>query len=163
MIRLFILCQLLALSYTVNAQDIRFFVNASRDTLLKGHLVQLTYHIENAEFNEFIPPEFAGFDLVAGPQQSSSTRIMNGRISRQASITYILASTRTGEFALEPARLVSGDMTLECQRKTLVVLPNPGELPDPQFPGYRPKAKPPAPSGDPRLDLLGKGKKVYKM
>lgn len=163
MIRLSIICQLLALCHLVNGQEARFFVEASRDTLLEGHLVQLTYHIENAELNEFTPPEFTGFDLVAGPQQSSSTRIMNGRVSRQASITYILASTRTGEFTLEPARLVSGDMTLECQRKSLVVLPNPGERPDPQFPGYRPRTKPSAPSADPRLNLLGKGKKVYKM
>lgn len=161
--RLFIICQLLALSHLVNAQEIRFFVEVSKDTLLAGHLVQLTYRIENAEMNEFTAPEFSGFELVAGPQQSSSTRIMNGRVSREASITYILASTEVGKFSLEPARLISGDKTLECPRKTLFVLPNPRDIPDPQFPGYRPRAKPSTPSADPRLDLLGKGKKVYKM
>ncbi len=163
MIRLFIICQLLVLSNFVDAQDMRFFVETSRDTMLEGHLVQLTYHIENAEMNEFSPPEFIGFELVAGPQQSTSMQIVNGRISRQASITYVLVSIHAGQFILEPAKLVSGDKTLECPRKTLVVLPNPGDLPDPQFPGYRPATKPSAPSADPRLDGLGKGKKVYKM
>ncbi len=145
------------------AQEMRFFVQVSRDTILEGHLVQLTYQIENAKVEEFEPPTFEGFTLVAGPQQSSSMRILNGQVSRQASITYILASTSSGVFVLEPARLSLGDKVLECPRKTIVVLPNPGEIPDPQFPGYRPVKQPEPPSSDPRMNLLNKRKRVYKM
>lgn len=163
MIRIIAIVQLSLVGHLLGAQDMRFFLNTSRDTLLEGHLVQLTYQIENAEIEAFTPPEFTGFDLVAGPQQSTSMRIVNGRVSRQATITYVLASTVAGQFTIEPARLVTGERTLECPRKHLTVLPNPGELPDPQFPGYRPQAKPSSPSSDPRLDRLGKGKKVYKM
>ncbi len=161
--RLFSLALLLWMcSYSV-AQDMRFFVEVSRDTILEGHLIQLTYHIENAKLDHFEPPAFEGFVRVAGPQQSSSMRILNGRVSRQANITYILASESAGVFALEPARLIVEDKILECPRKTIVVLPNPGEKPDPQFPGYRPLEKPEKPSDDPRQNLLKKGKRVYKM
>jgi hypothetical protein len=90
-------------------------------------------------------------------------RILNGEVSRQATITYILASGSSGVFTLEPARITLGDKILECPRKVIVVLPNPGEKPDPQFPGYRPVAKPEMPSDDPRQNLLSKGKRVYKM
>ncbi|MCF8238927.1 MAG: BatD family protein [Saprospiraceae bacterium] len=160
---LIVLALLISCSQLALTQEMQFFVQASRDTILEGHLVQLTYHVENAEVENFESPTFEGFSLVAGPQQSSSMHILNGKVSRQASITYILASESTGVFTLEPARITLGDKILECLRKTIVVLPNPGEKPDPQFPGYRPRAKPEKPSGDPRQNLLSQGRRVYKM
>jgi len=154
---------LLLAGQALQAQDARFFLDVSRDTLLAGHLVQLTYHIENADNKGFEPPEFKGFALVSGPRQSSSMQIMNGQVSRQATITYILASKEAGTFALEPARLTDGSRVLECPRKSITVLPNPGEIPDPQFPGYRPRPEPGKGPLDPRRELLRKGRKVYKM
>lgn len=144
-------------------QDMRFFVEASRDTLLAGHLVQLTYKIENTDARDFEPPAFTGFEIVAGPQQSSSLRIMNGRRHQEVDIVYLLASDQAGTFPIEPASIRVGDKVLECPRLTLTVKPNPGEIPDPNFPGYRPRESTPKPGGDPRLDKLRKNRKVYRM
>lgn len=161
--RFFSAVVLLLVGQILQAQDVRFFLNISRDTLLAGHLIQLTYHIENADSQGFEPPEFHGFTLVSGPRQSSSMQIMNGRVSRQATITYILVSQKEGTFMLEPARLTEGSKVLECPRKVVTVLPNPGEIPDPQFPGYRPRPQEDNGPLDPRRELLRKGRKVYKM
>ena len=160
--RLFLLVFVFLISQSCLSQDVRFFIESSRDTILAGHLVELTYHIENAKSDRFEPPEFIGFTVLSGPQQSSSVQILNGKISKQATITYILASEDEGEFAIEPARLIMGDDIVECPRKTIVVLANPAELPDPQYPGYRPRVKQKEPL-NPRQELLRKRKKVYKM
>ena len=161
--RFYSLLILLLAAQVLQAQDVKFFLDISRDTLLAGHLIQLTYHVENADSKGFEPPDFSGFTLVSGPRQSSSMQIMNGKVSRQATITYILASQEAGSFPIEPARLTDGSKVLECPRKVVTVLPNPGEIPDPQFPGYRPRHQPEKGPMDPRRELLRKGRKVYKM
>jgi hypothetical protein len=144
------------------AQDIRFFVKLSSDTLLAGHLLQVTYILENAELRGFQPPDFYPFSIVNGPQQSSSMRIVQGRMSQEASVTYLLAAETPGTWTLEPARIERDGKVLECPRRQVVVQPNPGELPDPRFPGWRPRQAPPPP-GDTLREILRRNRPAYRM
>lgn len=149
-------------SLNARGQDIRFFVKLSSDTLLAGHLLQVTYILENAELRGFQPPDFHPFSIVNGPQQSSSMRIVQGRMSQEASVTYLLAAETPGTWTLEPARIERDGKVLECPRRQVVVQPNPGELPDPRFPGWRPRQAPPPP-GDTLRDILRRNRPAFRM
>lgn len=153
---------LLMTSLSLPAQEIRFSVRTSSDTLLEGHLLQLTYHIENAEARSFQPPDFHPFEIVSGPQQSTSMQIINGKVSRQASITYLLHARKPGSWLLPPARISAGDQSLECPGPAIVVRPNPAELPDPRFPGWKPKEARPEPGDSIREKLLG-NRRSYRL
>lgn len=143
-------------------QEVRFFIKTSSDTLLAGHLLQVTYVLENAELRQFEPPDFQPLRIVSGPQQSSSMRIINGRASSEASVTYLLLAEHSGEYTIPPAQVKLKDKILECQRRHILVQPNPGELPDPRFPGWRPSEIPPPP-GDTLRQKLRKDRKVYRL
>jgi len=150
-------------SLNAQSQDIRFFVKFSSDTLLAGHLLQVTYVLENAELRGFTAPDFQPFAVISGPQQSSSMRIVQGRKSQEASVTYLLSAETPGTWTLEPARIESNGKILECPRRQIVVLPNPGELPDPRFPGWRPRQATPAPPGDTLRDILRRNRPAYRL
>ncbi len=57
----------------------------------------------------FAPPEFEGFDVLAGPavSQGSSMQIVNGDITRSISytITYVLLPQTAGEAVIQPATI----------------------------------------------------------
>ena len=61
----------------------------------------------NAGGGEFSAPSFNGFYKLMGPQTSysSSTQIINGKVSTQTSYTYVyyLQAVNEGKFVLAPA------------------------------------------------------------
>lgn len=145
----------------LSAQELSLDVRLSSDTLLAGHLLQVTFVVENAEVRDFTPPSFEGFALVSGPQRSSSMTMTNGKVRRETSITYLLAAEQPGMRTLEPARIQLADREIRTPKRSVFVRPNPGEIPDPRFPGYRPREKEPAP-GDTLRQIL-KGRKSYRL
>lgn len=147
---------------SLSAQEIRLTVNTSSDTLLAGHLIQITYNIENADLSGFVPPEFKGLTLVNGPQQSSSMQSINGVVRREASLSYLFAAEHAGEVVLQPAQLKSKGKVISCQRKTIHVLPNPGEKPDPRFPGWQPRPSNPEPQ-DSIQHIFRRGRKTHRL
>jgi len=57
--------------------------------------------------DDFRGPDFANFQVLAGPSQStmSSTQIINGKMTQsyQVSFTYMLQATSVGKFTIAPA------------------------------------------------------------
>ncbi len=49
------------------AQEVKFSVGVSADTLLVGNYLELKYTVENAQPNGFEPPSFTGLEIVGGP------------------------------------------------------------------------------------------------
>lgn len=145
----------------LTAQEMSVDVRLSSDTLLAGHLLQVTFVVENAEVRDFAPPSFSGFALVSGPQRSSSMTMTNGKVRRETSITYLVAAESSGPQILEPARITLADREIRTPKRNVFVKPNPGEIPDPRFPGYRPREREPAP-GDTLRQIL-KGRKSYRL
>ena len=71
-----------------------------------GQQFSITYSV-NAGGGEFSVPSFAGFYKIMGPQTSynQSTQILNGKVSRQVSYSYVyyLQATKEGTFVIPPA------------------------------------------------------------
>jgi hypothetical protein len=97
---------LLAFSAGLYAQDINVDVEYP-SVVRNGQQFSIRYEV-NAGGGELSVPTFQGFYKLMGPQTSysSSTQIINGKVSHQTSYTYTyyLQAVNEGKFTLPPAR-----------------------------------------------------------
>jgi len=116
----------LALGTTLMAQDEpRFTIEVSTDSILMGNYFQVTFTLENAKGSDFAPPTFDGFNIVSGPNTSSSMSIVNGDVSQKVSYTYYLEPQDIGNYFIEPASIATAETILETQPIEVLVVPNP--------------------------------------
>lgn len=90
------------------SQDVKFIASA-RQTVSLGEQFYVKYSV-NAEGSSFKGPSFKGFDLVSGPNSSSSSsvQIINGKVSQSLEITftYILYASKEGSFNIPSATIL---------------------------------------------------------
>ena len=99
--KIILLLVLIILSPAISsAAEYKFYAHASENPVTEGHKFQITFTIENASASDFQAPAFKGFELVGGPSQSSSRNIINGRISSQYSLSYVLQAKSIGTFTI---------------------------------------------------------------
>ena len=63
----------------------------------------------------YTPPNFKDFDVISGPNQSSSYQNVNGVGSQQIIISYGLVAKREGKFTIGPSSTMSGSQKLETE------------------------------------------------
>ncbi len=73
----------------------------------------------NSGGGEFSPPSFGSFYKLMGPQTSysSSTQVINGKVSRETSYTYVyyLQATKEGNFVIPPASFHCKEQNLQLR------------------------------------------------
>lgn len=94
------------LSLAINSQDI--IVNVDYPSVVsEGQQFSVSWTV-NAGGGEFSAPSFMGFNKLMGPQTSysSSTQIINGKMSQETSYTYVyyLQTIKEGKFVIPPAK-----------------------------------------------------------
>ncbi|MEM6965463.1 MAG: BatD family protein, partial [Bacteroidota bacterium] len=110
-----------------------FSVEVNKTSVLLGNYIQVTFTLKNAGGNQFEAPAFEGFDIVGGPNQSSSFSMMNGVTTQSTSYTYYLKPRDVGNLFVEPAFITVDGQTLETQPIEIIVLENPdGIIEQPQ-------------------------------
>jgi len=96
---------LIVLSLTVAGQDVSLNVEYP-SVVTAGQQFNITWTV-NAGGGEFSVPAFTGFYKLMGPQTSysDSRQIINGKISRQISYTYVyfLQALNVGKYVIPPA------------------------------------------------------------
>jgi len=107
----------------IQAQDAKFSVHVNADTIKMGTVLELTFSIENID-GQFSPPLFEGFELVAGPSQSTMMSIINGRMTRSSTYLYYLKPTATGLFKIGEATIKDIKGTYNTSPVQIVVLTN---------------------------------------
>ena len=107
-LRLVLLVFTMFLSFAAKPQDVEFSVSAP-SVVAQGEQFRLIFNL-NARPQEFKPPSFDKFYILAGPSTSSSSsvEIVNGKMTQTFSYTYtyILEATTEGKFTIEPATIV---------------------------------------------------------
>lgn len=73
-----------------------------------GEIFEINYILEDASMSDFQAPSFNDFSILGGPIKSTSIQIINGTMSKMASISYSLQPKRTGTFTI-PAATVTTD------------------------------------------------------
>jgi len=124
----------------------RFTVEVSNDSILVGNVFKVSFTLKNADGSNFGPPELRNFfEVVAGPNMSSSVHMMNGQMNQSISYTYYLRPLNEGAYYIEPASIETPEAILETEPIEVLVLPNPnGFTPDQEelrspgnaFPGF---------------------------
>jgi len=107
------------------AEDVQFRAQAP-NRVIAGKPFQLTYTI-NQRARDLVPPEFNGFDYLAGPytSQSSSTSFVNGKRTSTFTLTYTytLMGLDPGDFTINPATITSEGQTYTSNGVRITVLP----------------------------------------
>lgn len=123
--RLFAICCILGLALTGFAEDVVFNANAPKQ-VVQGQPFQLTYTV-NQRAGNIEPPDFTGFDYLAGPYTSTSqsSTFVNGKFtsSYQQQFTYTLRPQKEGTFTIGPATVKIGSKQYTSNGVRITVLP----------------------------------------
>ncbi len=103
--RAFIYQILVLLTLSLGGQDVNLSVEYP-SVVVEGQQFSVLWTV-NSGGGEFSAPSFSPFSKLMGPQTSysSSTQIINGKMTHQVSYTYVyyLQAVKTGKFVLSPA------------------------------------------------------------
>ncbi len=124
------------LSYSIFAQQAELSVSISKNTLGLNERLRIEFSINKQGGDNFIPPKFKEFKVIAGPSQSVSQSWINGKVTFSQSYTFILKPLRKGELIVEPASIEMNGTTI-YSKYLKVVVTNPIDIPDdPNDPEY---------------------------
>lgn len=122
---IFLLTALLAFGVSSAQEGARFKVEISNDSILLGNYFEVTFRLENAEGKNFTAPPFDEFQVVGGPNYSSSYSMVNGEVSQSAAYSFQLAPKDVGNYYLQPASIQVGEEVLETEVLEILAVPNP--------------------------------------
>ena len=124
------------LSYSIFAQQAELSVSISKNSLGLNERLRIEFSINKQGGDNFIPPKFKDFKVVAGPSQSVSQSWINGKVTFSQSYTYIINPTRKGELTIEPSSIdINGEKIYSKYLK--VVVTDPIDIPEnPNDPEY---------------------------
>lgn len=122
----------------ITGQNATFTVAVSTDSVLLGNRLMVSFSLQNAQGEDFAFPPFEGLVKVSGPNVSSQTNIVNGRISQRVTYTFYLDAHEVGDYYIEPASVKVGDTYLESDPVLVRVFPNPDGIIQPLSPDQRP-------------------------
>lgn len=97
-----ILALLLFWTGIVLAQEVKFTAQASKTTVGTGEQFQVDFTV-NGNASDFNPPAFSTFQVLSGPNQSTSMESINGHTTVTASLSYILMAAKEGSYTIGPA------------------------------------------------------------
>lgn len=114
-------------------------VEINPDTILMENYFVVQFTLENAK-GRFEAPEFNDFEIVSGPNKSSSISVINGETSRTVAYSYYLRPREAGIFYIDPVRFyLDDDSVIETEPLEIEVHPNPeGRIIEPRSPNSMP-------------------------
>ncbi|WP_335967099.1 BatD family protein [Galbibacter sp. PAP.153] len=110
-VKLFILTFFMCFSGAVQAQEegVKFEAKVSKDNLGVNERLRIEFTM-NKDGDNFVPPDFNGFRVLMGPNQSVSNSWINGKRSFSKSYSYILSPLAKGNFTIKQAKVeIAGD------------------------------------------------------
>ena len=106
-------------SVLLTAQTFSASVNKNKIGL--NEQFTLTFTLDESG-DRFVAPNLSNFSVLAGPSTSSSTSIINGRVSKETSYTYRLRSKKVGAFTIYPAKIRVKGKELKSNTLSIQVL-----------------------------------------
>lgn len=96
----------------------KFYAQVGSKTVQVGQMFEVAFVI-NASASNFTPPPFTDFEIAGGPNQSSSIQVVNGQVSQNITLTYILVAKREGKLTIGAASIISNGQKLESAPITI--------------------------------------------
>ena len=102
-IQIFVLMIFMGIVQTI-AQDVSFEAKVSKRSLGLNERLRIDF-IMNQNGDNFTPPDFSGFRIVGGPNQSISNSWVNGKRSFSKTYTYFLTPKEKGALKIKQATI----------------------------------------------------------
>lgn len=127
----------ITLSMTISGQEVTVRTHYP-SVVTAGQQFNVSWTV-NAGGGEFSAPSFDGFIKLTGPQTSysSSTQIINGKMSQQTSYTYVyfLQAVKEGKFVIGPAKFTLKNKTYSSDSMNIEVVGNNSPQQNQNYPG----------------------------
>ena len=98
-----------------------FTASVSKNKVGVNEQFTLTFSI-NADGDRFAAPKLSNFSILAGPSTSSSTTIINGKMSKENSYTYYLRAKKVGIYTIGSAYITVNGKEYRTQNISIQVL-----------------------------------------
>ena len=96
---------LLIVSQQLLAQDVSFKTTVSKSRLGLNERLRITFSVDKQGADDFTPPNFKNFKVLAGPMQSTNFSYVNGKNSFEQSYTYTIQPAKKGVFTIPSATI----------------------------------------------------------
>lgn len=97
----------------LNAQNnSAFYANANAKEVLQGTDFSVEFVMNNIQGTNFQPPVFNNFDVISGPNRTSSYQNINGKVSQQLKLNYILRPKTPGNYIIGSATCIYNNQKL---------------------------------------------------
>jgi len=134
--KLTILFFTLLITAVVSAQDIELIASVSKSKLGVNQRLRIEFEVNKQGADDFTPPNFKNFEVIAGPSSSISQSWINGKVSYSQSYIYIIKPTRIGLFTIPAATIGYRGKTVTSNTVNVEVV-SASEVPkDPNDPSY---------------------------
>jgi hypothetical protein len=143
----------LLLSTTLLFAQGKFVAAASKTNVGVGEQFEVDFTI-NAGGTHFTQPDFHDFQVLSGPNISSSITSINGVSNMAISYSYILAAAKEGTFTIDEAAIVLNGHTLTTSSIKIRVK---GQAP----PQQAQQAQAAAPDDNPKVDTKDLSKQIF--
>jgi len=80
--------------------------------VVEGNSFEVSFNLKNANGSNFQPPSFKPFQVLSGPNRSISNSIINGRVSSEMTISYMLSAGKQGNFVIKSAKVKANNKQL---------------------------------------------------
>lgn len=126
---------LFILTTSITFAQVKFDAKVSKSKLGVNERLRIDFQM-NQDGDNFNPPDFVGFTVVGGPNQSVSNSWINGKRSYKKTYTYFLAPKKRGNFTISQASITIKDQSykttpIKIQVTAAVDIPK-----DPNDPSY---------------------------
>ncbi len=98
-----------------------FTASVSKNKIGVNEQFSLTFTV-NESGDRFVAPDFSNFSVIAGPSTSSSTTIINGKVSKENSYTYYLRAKKVGIYTIGSASINVKGKTYRSGTSSIQVL-----------------------------------------
>lgn len=120
---------------TIAGAQVKFEAKLSKSKLGVNERLRIDFEMDR-DGDNFVPPSFADFTVVGGPNTSVSNTWVNGKRSFKKTYSYFLAPKKVGKFTIKQALIEIDGETYKTFPITVEVTPA-VELPkDPNDPNY---------------------------
>ena len=126
----------LALALNTGIAQVTFKASVSKSELGLNERLRIEFSIDRQGGDDFTPPDFKNFKVLAGPSQSSSFSSINGKTSYTLTYSYVIQPVSKGTFTI-PSASITYDGEVIKSNTVRVTVTDAVEIPkDPNDPRY---------------------------
>jgi hypothetical protein len=104
----------LFIAFLGRAQAPSFVAQVSKNKVVAGEVFQVAFTL-NAGSGNITLPGFNDFNIYSGPNKMENTSIINGTLSRSATLSLFIAAKKEGRFTIGPAIAVVDNQKIETK------------------------------------------------